>query len=151
MELYATLFCIFQVSCKCVIMLCLLSRFSHVWLCDPMDCSLPGSSVHGILQVRILEWVALPSSRDQTRISCVFCIAGRFFNTEPLGKFKINYTFIIKKNIFFKELSSPLQLGSFLRVSVCLSSLFPIILSLRLCVKNVSYQSFSFPFLFSYR
>ena len=32
-------------------------------LCDPMDCSLPGSSVHGILQARILEWVAFPSSR----------------------------------------------------------------------------------------
>ena len=29
-------------------------------LCDPMDCSLPGSSVHGILQVRILDWVAIP-------------------------------------------------------------------------------------------
>ena len=29
-------------------------------LCDPMDCSLPGSSVHGILQARILEWVAMP-------------------------------------------------------------------------------------------
>ena len=33
-------------------------------LCDPMDCSLPGSSVHGILQARILEWVATPSSRE---------------------------------------------------------------------------------------
>ena len=32
-------------------------------MCDPMDCSLPGSSVHGILQARILEWVAVPSSR----------------------------------------------------------------------------------------
>ena len=32
--------------------------------CDPMDCSLPGSSIHGILQVRILEWVAVPFSRD---------------------------------------------------------------------------------------
>ena len=47
-----------------------------------IDCSLPGSSVHGILQARILEWVAIPSSkgsswvRDQTLISC---IAGRFF------------------------------------------------------------------------
>ena len=29
-------------------------------LCDPMDCSWPGSSVHGILQVKILEWVAMP-------------------------------------------------------------------------------------------
>ena len=32
----------------------------HVTLCEPMDYSLPGSSVHGILQVRILEWVAVP-------------------------------------------------------------------------------------------
>ena len=32
--------------------------------CDPMVCSLPGSSVHGILQERILEWVAIPCSRD---------------------------------------------------------------------------------------
>ena len=32
-------------------------------LCDPMDCSLPGSSVHGILQARLLEWVAIPFSR----------------------------------------------------------------------------------------
>ena len=32
-------------------------------LCDPMDCSLPGFSVHGVLQARILEWVAMPSSR----------------------------------------------------------------------------------------
>ena len=31
-------------------------------LCDPVDCSLPGSSVHGILQARILEWVAIPFS-----------------------------------------------------------------------------------------
>ena len=57
-------------------------------LCDPMDCSLPWSSVHEILQVRILEWAAMPSSRgsswprDQTNISYVFCIAGGFFTTE---------------------------------------------------------------------
>ena len=48
-------------------------------LCDPMDCSLPGSSVHGILQARILEWVAVPSSRgsyqprNQTQVSYVSC------------------------------------------------------------------------------
>ena len=54
-------------------------------LCDPMDCSLPGSSVHGILQARILEWVAISSSRgssrprDQTHISYVSCIADEFF------------------------------------------------------------------------
>ena len=33
-------------------------------VCDPMDCSPPGSSVHGVLQARILEWVAMPFSRD---------------------------------------------------------------------------------------
>ena len=33
-------------------------------ICDPMDCSLPGSSVHGILPARILEWVAMPFSRE---------------------------------------------------------------------------------------
>ena len=38
-------------------------HFSHVWLFDPKDGSPPGSSVHGILQARILEWVAMPSSR----------------------------------------------------------------------------------------
>ena len=44
-------------------------------LCDPMDCSPPGSSVHGIFQARILEWVAISFSRvssqprDQTRVS----------------------------------------------------------------------------------
>ena len=49
-------------------------------LCDAMDCSPPGSSVHGILQARILEWVAMPSSREsfrprnQTLVSYVSCI-----------------------------------------------------------------------------
>ena len=53
--------------------------------CNPMDCSPPGPSVHGILQARILEWVAMPSSRgsspprDRTHISYDSCIAGRFF------------------------------------------------------------------------
>ena len=52
-------------------------------VCDPMDCSLPGSSLHGILQAIILEWVAISFSRgsswprDWTRVSC---IPGRRFN-----------------------------------------------------------------------
>ena len=36
-------------------------------LCDPMDCSPPGSSVHGILQARVLEWVAMPFSRRSSQ------------------------------------------------------------------------------------
>ena len=39
---------------------------SCLTLCDPMDGSPPGSSVHGILQARILEWVAIPSSRESS-------------------------------------------------------------------------------------
>ena len=58
-------------------------------LCDPMDCSPPGSSAHEILQARILEWVAILLSRgssplrNQTQGSCV---AGIFFTIWPLGK-----------------------------------------------------------------
>ncbi|KAB0364507.1 hypothetical protein FD754_008663 [Muntiacus muntjak] len=54
-------------------------------LCDPVDCSPPGSSVHGIPQARLLQWVAVPSSRgssqsrDQTHTSC---ITGGFFTAE---------------------------------------------------------------------
>ena len=53
-----------------------------------MDCSPPGSSVHGILQARIQEWASISFSResslskDQTHVSCN---AGRFFTTEPTG------------------------------------------------------------------
>ena len=43
--------------------MCVLVAQSCLTLCDPMDCSPPGSSVHGILQARILEWVAIPFSR----------------------------------------------------------------------------------------
>ena len=43
-------------------MMCVLVTQSRLILCDPMDCSPPGSSVHGILQARILEWVAISFS-----------------------------------------------------------------------------------------
>ena len=51
-------------------------------LCDPMDCSPPRSSVHGILQVRILEWIVISSSRESSKPrnrTQVSCITGRFF------------------------------------------------------------------------
>ena len=72
-----------------MVLCCVLRCAKSLQLCptlqDPMDCSPLGSSVHGILQARILEWVALPSSRgssrprDQSCVSCVSRIAGRFF------------------------------------------------------------------------
>ena len=64
--------------------MCLCAK-SCLSFCDPTNCSLPGSSVHGIFQARILEWVAFSFSRgsspprDQIHI---FYLAGRFFNTE---------------------------------------------------------------------
>ena len=71
-----------QAVSDCYYYCCCLGAKSCLTLCNPMDCSLPGSSVHGISQARILEWVAMSFSkgssqhRNQTWVSC---IAGRFF------------------------------------------------------------------------
>ena len=62
---------------------CVKSPQSCLTLCDPMDCSLAGSSVHGILQARLLKWIAMPSSRgspwprDWTSLSYISCIGRR--------------------------------------------------------------------------
>ena len=56
-------------------------------LCGPQDCRPPVSFVHGILQSRILEWVAIPFSRGSSRLmDQVSCIVGRFLPSEPPGK-----------------------------------------------------------------
>ena len=61
---------------------------SHLTLRDPMDCSLPASSVHGMLQARILDWVAMPSSRESSDLemeptSLMFpAWAGKFITTS---------------------------------------------------------------------
>ena len=47
---------------------------SCLTLCDPVGCSLPGSSVHGIFQVRLLEWVAMPSSKGSSLVFCASSI-----------------------------------------------------------------------------
>ena len=62
---------------------------SCLTLCNPVDCSLPGSSVHGILQARIVEWIAISFSRgssrprDRTRVSTLEADA---LTSEPPGK-----------------------------------------------------------------
>ena len=78
--------CVCACVCMCVCVCVRAHAHMHLLaqlcltLCDPLDCSPPGSSVHGILQARILEWVATSSSRgssqprDQTHVSCVACI-----------------------------------------------------------------------------
>ena len=63
---------------SCTVVIIIISEVAHscLTLGDPMDCSPPGSSVHGILQERILEWVAISFSRgssqprDRTWVSC---------------------------------------------------------------------------------
>ena len=85
--------------------------------CDPMNCSPPGSSVHGISQARILEGVAMSFSRgsswprDGTQVSCT---AGGFFTMEPLEAQTINYIMTVftlttkSRCFFFVELGHPL-------------------------------------------
>ena len=80
-ELNLSIFSLSQYVCVCV---CVCARVTQscLTLCNPMDCSSPGASIHVIVQARILEWVAISFSRvssqprDQTWVSCV---AGRFF------------------------------------------------------------------------
>ena len=63
--------------------ICMLS------LCNSMDCSPPGPSVHGILQARILEWAAVSSSRGPSRLrmgTVPPALAGEFFTAAPPGK-----------------------------------------------------------------
>ena len=81
-------------SYKVIYQLCVCAQSLEMCptLCDPIDHSTPDSSIHGILQARILERVAMPSSRgssqsrDRTHVSYISCIAGGFFTAEPLGE-----------------------------------------------------------------
>ena len=69
---------------------CMLSHFSRVWLCTTLWTV--AHQLHGILRTRILDWVAMPSSRgssqlrDRTYVSCSYYTAGGFFTTEPPEK-----------------------------------------------------------------
>ena len=76
-----TCICIFTLSCPGDSTIAIYKSLQLCpSLCDPIDCSPPSSSVHGILQARILWWVVMPSSRgssqprDWTHVSHVFCI-----------------------------------------------------------------------------
>ena len=80
--------CVYVCVCVCVCV-CVLVAQLCLTLCNPTDYSPPGFSVHGILQARILEWIAIPFSkrtshlRDQTLVSL---ITGRFFTVWATGK-----------------------------------------------------------------
>ena len=92
--------CVCVSVCVCVcVCVCAKSLQSRLTLCDPMDYSPPDSSIHGILQARILDWVAMPSSRvssqpgDRARISYVSALAGGFFTTSATWEVPPVYQF----------------------------------------------------------
>ena len=96
--------------------------FIYPTLCDPRDCSLPGSSVHGILQARTLEWVAIPSSRasSQPKEGIILSISSGN-QSRILLKSYTKYTFrVIPSEVFIptpccqsgeKEVSTPQPSG----------------------------------------
>ena len=101
---------------------------SHVQLfCDPMGCSLPGSSVHGISQARILEWVAISFSkgsswpRDQTLISCI----GKqiLYLLSHQGSSKGSFRRLLMTLIFQDSSISPLTFSKWLTENFQISKL----------------------------
>ena len=102
-------------SPRCLIFM--LSRFSRVQLqssFQPMDCSLPGSSLYEILQARILEWVAVPSSRGSSRPRIKpasltsSALAGGFFTTSVTWEALIFMEPSIQKAILRDARPSPM-------------------------------------------
>ena len=76
-------------DCNDGCIMCVLVTQSCLPLSDPMNCSLWGFSVHGILQARILEWIAIPFFRGSFRPrvrTLVSCIGGKFFTVWATGK-----------------------------------------------------------------
>ena len=93
-------------------------------LCNPMGCSLSGSSVHGVFQARILEWVAISPSGDlldlgiEPSFPASPALAGGFFTTEPPGKAMLRYARAISRDRKFGvSLTSPW--ASSTKVSLC--------------------------------
>ena len=109
---------------RCSFCTCLRECVLSDSVCDPMDCSSPGSSVHGILHSRILGWLAISSSRrssqprDQT---CISYIAGGFFTAESLQN---PYTHML----YFTVKMMPMM------------GIFLVVQGLRLCVPNAGDQ-----------
>ena len=81
-------------------------------LCNIMDCSLPGSSIHVIVQSRILEWVPMPPSKGSSRPRDwihVSYIAGRFFTTDYLETHQYNTPPIMNCVLFFMQRGNKLE------------------------------------------
>ena len=96
---------------------------SNPTFCDPKDCNRPGSSVHGVLQARILEWVAIPSSRESSQPrdwTWISCIVGGFFTVwatreAPFHRYYVNNRDVLSPSTdtFEMKSSSVLPVASF--------------------------------------
>ena len=79
-------------------------------LCDPMDCSLLCSSIHGLLQARLPQWVAMPSSRGSSQPRDLTCVSYVSFIGRQVLCHQHNYighTQIIHENLISKSLTKP--------------------------------------------
>ena len=122
-----------------------LEAQSYLALRDPVDCSPPGFSVHGIFQTRILEWVAIffcrGSSwpRDQTHISYVSCIGRRFFFYHwATWEAHFLYTYGISTNVCIHIKS---------HISICICIYIPVYLNICICniYAHITYNIYTWP------
>ena len=110
--------------CRSLLAICFICMHAHsLWscpaLCTLMDCNPPGSSVHGVLQAKMQERIAVPSSkgsskpRDQT---CVSHTIGTFFTIEPLGKLHIEWQIWVNPRLLIYP--RPLHLSPLVTISL---------------------------------
>ena len=88
-------------------------------LCDPMDCSPSGSSVHGILQARILEWVVISSSRRSSQLrnrTCISCLVRQILYHCATWEAPILHLLLVSISLCS---SVSLSLSLYLSVSLC--------------------------------
>ena len=122
---------------------CMLSCFSRVWLCNPMDRNPSGSSVHEILQARVLEWLAMPFSMGSSSGSPALQASSP---SEPLGK-SLFSTASAKSNYWYHLTSDGWAVGieksfrkeqRWTRRNVNFTNLDPISVSRKTCWHNWS-------------
>ena len=119
-------------------------------LCDPMDCSLPGPSVHGIFQARVLEWGAIAFSgvssqpRDQTHVSCTGRRILYHWATQEALKWRLrNVTRIIIPNLFVPPLTETPNQWLHWSGSLRPVSQFPTVAPCSKCCSFLHYHSVS--------
>ena len=109
-------------------------------LCSPMDCSLPGSSVHGTLQARILKWVAISSSRgsswqrDWTHVFCVSCLLhwqadgkSRKYCIASQNVTSVVNSLRVHRNLFCVISYNSMQFYNYLKITLILKNLYQLL------------------------